>query len=434
MDLPPKQFQPPLRRAPSRIVSICVVAVFLGIGGCRGFFVPTCQQYNDCTSGTTTGTTGTTSTTSTTATTGTTGTTATTGTTSTTSTTATTGTTGTTATTATTSTTGMTTGTTTSTTSTTSSPIAPSTANSSFLYVSNANNGTVATFAVASGKVSSVAQSTVKAPASPTAIAATPSGKFLFLATSDGAVYLNTIAGNGNLQAGNDGNPVAHVTQPTWMSMDRAGKWLFVASSAAGSVQEFQIDAATGALDPVAQSLALDPGKPTEVYLTPDNQKLFVPLGNGGVDGFPFDPGTGAIGTRQHIAPLHVSSSADNVLTSDGASRNLYVGEVNTGIRAFSIGSGAALQETSGSPFGSPQSVPTSMVMENSSGDLVAANSAASTITEYSIAADGALKLASQSASTADSSPAALIPGNKGRNVLSISKDAVPNLAHLPSQ
>ena len=433
MDLSPKQFQPLLRRAPSRIVSICVAAVFLGIGGCRGFFVPTCQQYNDCTSGTTTGTTGTTSTTSTTATTGTTGTTATTGTTSTTSTTATTGTTGTTATTATTSTTGMTTGTTTSTTSTTSSPIAPSTANSSFLYVSNANNGTVATFAVASGKVSSVAQSTVKAPASPTAIAATPSGKFLFLATSDGAVYLNTIAGNGNLQAGNDGNPVAHVTQPTWMSMDRAGKWLFVASSAAGDVQEFQIDAATGALHPVSQSPVLDPGKPTEVYLTPDNEKLFVPLGTGGVDGFPFDPGTGAIGTRQPIAPLH-STSADNVLTSDSASRNLYVSEANTGIRAFSIGSGATLQEISGSPFGSPQNVPTSMVMEASVGDLAAANSAASTITEYSIAADGSLKAVSQSTSSADSSPAALIPDRNGRNVLSITKDAVPNSAQLPSQ
>jgi 6-phosphogluconolactonase (cycloisomerase 2 family) len=427
VDLPPKQFQPLLRGARSRIIPICIVAVLLGIAGCQGFFVPVCQENNDCTSSTTTGTTGSTSTTSTTATTGTTSTTATTGTTGTTSTTATTGTTSTTATTG-------TTGTTTSTTSTTGSPITPSASNSSFLYVSNASNGTIGTFAVASGKVSNVAQSTVKAPASPTAIAATPGGKFLYLATSDGAVYLNTIARNGNLQAGNDGNPVANVTKPTWMSMDRAGKWLFVASSAAGSVQEFQIDAATGALNSVSQSLALDPGKPTEVYLTPDDQKLFVPLGKGGLDGFPFDPGTGAVGPRQHIAPLHDGNSADNVLTSDSASQNLYVGEANTGIRAFSIGSGATLQEISGSPFGSPKNVPTSMVMDASSGDLVAANSAASVITQYSIAADGALKAVFRSASSADSSPAALIPDKNGRNVLSISKDAVPDLAHLPSQ
>jgi 6-phosphogluconolactonase (cycloisomerase 2 family) len=299
--------------------------------------------------------------------------------------------------------------------------------------VANANNGTIATFAVASGNVSSVAQSTVNAPASPTAIAATPSGKFLYFATSDGAVYLNTIATNGSLQPANQGNPVANVAQPTWMSMDRAGKWLFVASSAAGGVQEFQIDAATGALHPVSQSPGLDPGTPTEVYLTPDNQELFVALGKGGVDAFPFDAVTGALGTRQHVAPLH-SSSADDVVASDGASRNLYVGEANTGIRTFSIGGGATLQEISGSPFGSPQSVPTSMVIEASSGDLVAANSAANAITQYSIAADGGLTVVSRSSSSADSSPAALVLDKNGRNVLSVSKDAVPNLARLPSQ
>jgi 6-phosphogluconolactonase (cycloisomerase 2 family) len=279
--------------------------------------------------------------------------------------------------------------------------------------------------------VSSVAQSTTNAPASPTAIAAIPSGKFLYLATSDGAVYLNTIASNGNLQVGNRGNPVANVTQPTWMSMDRAGKWLFVASSIAHEVQEFHIDAATGALHSVPQSPALNPGTPAEVYVTPDNQKLFIALGKGGVDAFPFDASTGAVGTRQHIAPLH-RTSADNVLTSDSASRNLYVSEASTGIRAFSIGGGATLQEIAGSPFGSRQNVPTSMVIQVSSGDLVAANSDANTITQYSISADGALKVVSRYSSSAASSPAALIPGKNG-NVLSISKDAVPKLAHLPS-
>ena len=65
------------------------------------------------------------------------------------------------------------------------------------------------------------------------------------------------------------------------------------------------------------------------------------------------------------------------------------------------------------------------MMMQVSSGDLVAANSTANSIAQYSIGADGALSLVSQSSSSADSSPAALIPGKNG-NVLSISKDAVP--------
>jgi 6-phosphogluconolactonase (cycloisomerase 2 family) len=74
------------------------------------------------------------------------------------------------------------------------------------------------------------------------------------------------------------------------------------------------------------------------------------------------------------------------------------------------------------------------MVIEASSGDLVAANSAANAITQYSIAADGGLTVVSRSSSSADSSPAALVLDKNGRNVLSVSKDAVPNLARLPSQ
>lgn len=284
---------------------------------------------------------------------------------------------------------------------------------------------------MASGNVSSVAQSTVNTPASPTAIASTPNGKFLYLATSDGEVYLNTIASNGNLKAANNGRSIANVNQPTWMSMDRTGKWLFVASSIAKGVQEFQIDPATGALHFVSQSPVLDSGTPSEVYVTPDNLKLLVALGKGGVDAFPFDGSTGAVGTRQHVAALH-ANSADSVLTSDSNSRNLYVSEANTGIRAFSIGDSATLQEIAGSPFGSPQNVPTSMVIQALSGDLVAANSATNTISQYSIAADGVLSEASRSASSADSSPAALIVGGNG-NVLSVSKDAVPKTTHLPS-
>ena len=72
--------------------------------------------------------------------------------------------------------------------------------------------------------------------------------------------------------------------------------------------------------------------------------------------------------------------------------------------------------------------------MEASSGDLVAANSAANTITQYSIATDGALTVVSRSSSSTDSSPTALILDENGRNVLSISKNAVPNPAQLPAR
>ncbi|MHB2008023.1 MAG: lactonase family protein [Acidobacteriaceae bacterium] len=290
------------------------------------------------------------------------------------------------------------------------------------------------TFSMASGKLATAPSSTVAAPAVPTAIAATPSGRFLYLATSDGAVYLNAIASNGNLQAWNSANPVANVVQPTWMSMDRTGNWLFVASSIAKDMQEFQIDAKTGALHPVSHAPALDAGRPTEVYVTPDNHEMFVALGKGGVDAFPFDAATGTLGTRQHIAPLHGGASADDVLTTDSASRDVYVGESKAGIRAFAIGAGATLQEISGSPFGPGQTTPSSLVVDRSNGKLFVANSASNTITEYSMSADGALTLVSSASSSTDSSPTALMLDKSGKYVVSTSKSAVPKLAILSSQ
>ena len=311
----------------------------------------------------------------------------------------------------------------------TGSPIAPSDLNRSYVYVANANNSTIDAFAIASGKLATVPSSTAAAPALPTAIAGTPNGKFLYLATSDGAIYLNTIASAGNLEAGNGGNPVATVVQPTWMSMDRMGKWLFVASSSTKDMREFQIDAVTGALHSVPQGPALDPGRPTEAYMTPDNRELFVALGKGGVDAFPFDAATGTLGTRQHIAPLHGGLSADDALTTDSASRNLFVAEANAGIRVFAIGAGATLQEISGSPFGLAQKAATSLVVDRSSGNLFVASSASNTIAEYSIASDGALAVVSRKSSSTDSSPTALMLDKSGKYVVSTSKSAVPNLA-----
>ncbi len=216
--------------------------------------------------------------------------------------------------------------------------------------------------------------------------------------------------------------------------MDRTGRWLFVASSIAKNMQELQIDAATGALHPVSQAPALDTGKPTEVYVTPNNQDLFVALGKGGVDAFPFNAATGTLGMRQHIAPLHAGNSSDVALTTDSASRDLYVGEAKAGIRAFTIGAGATMQEISGSPFGSVQTEPSSLVVDQASGKLFVASSALNTMTEYSIGDNGGLAAVSSIATSTDSSPAALTMDRSGKYVVSTSRGAVPNLTERSIQ
>jgi 6-phosphogluconolactonase (cycloisomerase 2 family) len=255
----------------------------------------------------------------------------------------------------------------------------------------------------------------------------------LYFATSDGSVYLDTIVGQGNLQPANQGAAVAQVSEPTWMSMDRSGKWLFVASAVAGNVTEFQIDGATGALHSVSSSIQLGAGHPKEILVTPDNQALFIALGKGGLDAFSFNASTGKVGTGQHLAPLHGGSSADNVLTSDNASRNLYVGEANAGIRVFSIG-GGELQEIQGSPFGPAQQEPTAMVMDGSDSRLAVANASAKSMTQYSVAGDGSLAVLGHASAATDDSPAALTVDKSGTHVLSISSNGVPTLQHFSSQ
>ncbi len=149
---------------------------------------------------------------------------------------------------------------------------------------------------------------------------------------------------------------------------------------------------------------------------------------------FRFDAATGVLGTRQHIAPLHAEISADNALTSDSGSKNLYVGEANAGIRVFAIGAAGTLQEIAGSPFGSLQTTPTSLIVDPSNDNLFVADSNANTITGYSIAADGALAASSSTTFPADASPASLTLDGSGKYLLSISKSAVPKLSILPSK
>ncbi|MGH9615682.1 MAG: lactonase family protein [Acidobacteriaceae bacterium] len=313
----------------------------------------------------------------------------------------------------------------------------PSDANHAFLYVANATNGTVSTFSIASGKSTRVATATVPSFATPTAIASTPPQNFLYLATSDGSIYLNTIDGNGILKPGNNGNPVATVSQPIWMSMDRTGEWLFVASASARRMQEFRVDAATGELQLSTQTIALDAGTPAEIYLTPDNQRLFVALGKGGVDEFSFDAATGALGNRHHIATLHRGISADIALVSDDESKDLFVAESNSGIRAFAILPGEPVQEIAGSPFGPSQAAPNAVAVDSSRSNLyvTAGDSGASrTLTRYSISGDGSLTPISTTPFSADSFPAATRLDGSGNYLLSISKNAVPVLSPISTQ
>ncbi len=300
----------------------------------------------------------------------------------------------------------------------------------SFVYVAHTATGSIHAFSIGASQLTSVAKP-VSTPGNsqPSAVAASPNGNLLYVATSNGAIYAYTITSDGSLQVSHGGAAVASTSQPTWMSMDRSGNWLFVASSSASRVQEFHVDAAQGTLQPAAQpTLSLDTGTPAQVYVTADNQEVFVALGSGGVDAFPFDANSGTMGTRFHLAALHAKNSADNALTSDSASKYLFVGEAGSGIRVLTIGPGGTLQEISGSPFSSTQTAPSSLVVDPGSSHLFVADTASNKITGYAIGGGGALTAVSSTPFRASASPTTLSLDASEKNMLSVSGGTPPDL------
>lgn len=298
---------------------------------------------------------------------------------------------------------------------------------SSFAYVANQKLGTLAAFPLPSSTFTTISGTTYNLGAQPTALAATPKGTFLYVATTQGSVVVYSIGTNGTLTLGNNGSAVTSTLNPIWMTIDPSGNWLFMVSSSINALFEFQINTSTGVLTPVgaATGIPLASGSPTQIYVTPNDQNVYVGLGLGGLDGFPLNSATGALGTRVHLSPLN--GGADNAISADNNSAYLLVGEAGSGIRVLKIGSGASLAEISGSPF-QTQLGPRSIVVDPTNAYVYVANSTASVITGYSLDASGTLSQLSDSPFGSGSGPIDMSLDSTGKYLLVVSVGGSPDL------
>lgn len=302
-----------------------------------------------------------------------------------------------------------------------------STTYSSYAYVANASIGTIALFPLPKSSFTSLTGSTTNLGSQPSAIAATPSGTFLYVATAAGPVFVYSIGTNGALTLGNNGNQVTSTLNPTWMTIDPGGNWLFLVSHSSPQLLVFQIDTSTGALTQTSQgTIPLTAGNPTQVYVTPNGQNVYVGLATGGVDTFSFDSSSGTLSNHLHLAPR--GGGADNAIGGDNNSAFLFVGEAGTGIRVLSIGSGGSLSEISGSPFTSQQLGPKSIVVDPTNKYVYVANSTSNVITGYTLAASGALTPLSSSPFTTGTTPTAMSLDSTGKYLLVISNGGGPDL------
>lgn len=301
-----------------------------------------------------------------------------------------------------------------------------STTYSSYAYVANASIGTVELIPLPNTTFSSLSGTSYNLGTQPSALAATPKGTFLYVATLAGSVFVYTIGGNGALTLGNNSNPVASTFTPNWMIVDPSGNWLFLLSSSINALLEYQINPTTGVLTQVGAStgIALSTGSPTQVYVTPNDQNVYVGLGLGGLDTFSFNASSGALSNHLHYAPR---AGADNTIGGDNNSAFLFVGEAGSGIRVFTIGTGGSLSEISGSPFQS-QLGPKSIVVDPTNSYVYVANQTANVITGYSLGATGTLTPLSSSPFATGSLPTAMSLDPTGTYLFLINNGGGPDL------
>ncbi len=251
--------------------------------------------------------------------------------------------------------------------------------------------------------------------ATATALAASPKASFLYVGSEAGSSALvYTVNSNGTLTAANSGSSVVTGTSPVSMAVDPSGNYLLILS-AGGSctvnngpgtcfgITVVPISQSTGGPSSTSDNgyqlqVATSGALARQIYVSPDDTRVYVSVGLGGLYGYTFSGGT--LTNPTTVLPVSSSTSV-NGLAMDSASKTLYAGLSGTygGLFAYTVATGKTL---TGSPFvtgdGSTHSE-YAVVLSTNNTYVYVSNAAAGTITGYAVAT---------LASASNSTPAAL--------------------------
>ncbi len=299
-----------------------------------------------------------------------------------------------------------------------------------YLYVGNGSNTFIAGFGVSTtGALSVLANSPYNNGVAAQSLAVTPANRFLYAGTTNG-IYAYAINSDGSITVQNSGAAVAQDLVATSMQVDSTGGFLLAVgvstTSAAQAIGIYQIDSGTGLLTALANSpVGLYTGKaapatvvtPTAMLITPSNAYVYVSLGTLGVQVLTLGSG-GALSTGNSatiLPPITTSTSpSDAGLASDPNSAFLFVAEVNTGLRVLSIGTGGALNEVAGSPYGVGTG-PVGVALDTTGSYVYVANKGSNNISAFALtAASGKLTaIAGSPFSSGGQMPIALVNDNQ---------------------
>ena len=225
-----------------------------------------------------------------------------------------------------------------------------------YIYIANTNNTYLAGFSVSTtGALGVLSGSPYNNGIAAQSLAVNPANSLLYVATTNG-IYAYVINSNGSISIANSGSPVAQDIVATAMQVDSTGAYLLAAgvgtATSTQGIGIYQINTSTGALTALGGSpLALYTGStttpsvvaPSSMLITPNNSYVYVSLGALGVQVLTLGSGGGlSTGTTATLLPPLSTSTSPSAygLASNSASTFLFVTEINTGLRVFSIGTG----------------------------------------------------------------------------------------------
>lgn len=287
------------------------------------------------------------------------------------------------------------------------------TGSADYFYVANLNTGTIAGFSVGTTNLTNTTNSpyVISVGLSPSAMAVTPDGKYVYVGSIAGGIFGFSTNSNGALSMLNSGSALVSGVAPAAIGVDPTGNWLIEVdlgtTTTAPIAHLFAIDSNTGLLTQQGNPLGLDVGSPNSIVFTPSNGLVYVSLGIGGVDVLTLNSSGVLTKTNQLLRPLG-AQNADTGMAVDPAGKYLFVAETGSkGLRVLSIASTGALTEVTGSPFQTGLG-PSAVLVDSTGAYVYVTNRTDGTISAFTLAATGALTAISGSPFATGAQPSGL--------------------------
>ena len=267
-----------------------------------------------------------------------------------------------------------------------------------------------------SGVLTALVASPVSAGQSVQSIVIHPSRKFLYAANSgEGDISLFTISAVGTLT---EVTPRTNVTPdgfaPTLLAMDSAGSFLYVGNVGSNNISVFSIDSTTGV--PTAVGTPFPIGMtPTNMQLSPSGVLYVTGGGSPGViEAFTLNQGVPTVVTN---SPFSTGRNPVGLAIASGGGVLYTANTLDSSISEFTINADGSLSEISGSPIGEPalNSGPTALLIDKSGTYLYVANQANANVGAYSIGSDGTLTLLTTSPFTTGTGPSVIATDSGGK-------------------